>query len=362
MKQFFAFLFIVFHGVVNSQDTLTELNLNQFLQHVKENHPVALIAQNNVALADQYVRLSKGAFDPVLMGGVDQKYFDGKTYYSTIGAGLKIPTRIGVDVKMMANWSRGVYLNNENTLPDQGLTAIGVEVPIGKGLLTDERRNQLKRAMLGTQQSVLEQQLTLNDLMYEAGQVFINWQEQEAQLVLALEGLALAETRYQQIYANVALGERADIDTVEAIAQLFLRQMEVDQRRLNAQNTRLVVENYLWEKGVLPLVLDDGIKPQPLVLIAPVPRLSDTLDQHPIVTWYDLKRKDLQLERQLKLEQLKPQLNVNYNLLQTPQNAAAFNYSLSNYKWGGTLYIPIFLRKERASLQMTTIKMANVAL
>lgn len=341
------------------QDTLKQLDLNSFLQQIKENHPVALVAANNVEASNQLVRMSKGAFDPVLLGGVDQKYFDGKTYYSTISTGVKIPTRLGIDLKLMGDWNRGVYLNNQNIVPDQGLTTIGIDVPIGRGMFTDERRTQLKRATVAMQQSVLEQQLTLNDLLYEAGQTFIYWQEQEAQLVLALEGLRFAELRYQQLVINTDIGERAAIDTVEASAQLFLRQLDVQQRQLNAQNARLAVENYLWDKGTLPLVLETSIQPKAIELTVPKSLLPDSIN-HPVLSWYDLKRKDLQLERMFKIEQLKPQLNVNYNLLQTPQNLAAFNYSITNYKWGASLYMPILLRKERSSLQMTNLKLENV--
>lgn len=355
-------LILLFTGVTYlgvGQDTLKELDLNSFLQQIKENHPVALVAANNVEASNQLVRMSKGAFDPVLLGGVDQKYFDGKTYYSTISTGVKIPTRLGIDLKLMGDWNRGVYLNNQNIIPDQGLTTIGIDVPIGRGMFTDERRTQLKRATVAMQQSLLEQQLTLNDLLYEAGQTFINWQEQEAQLVLALEGLRFAELRYQQLVINTDIGERAAIDTVEASAQLFLRQLDVQQRQLNAQNARLAVENYLWDKGTLPLVLETSIQPKAIEMTVPKNLLPDSIN-HPVLSWYDLKRKDLQLERKLKIEQLKPQLNVNYNLLQTPQNLAAFNYSISNYKWGASLYMPILLRKERSSLQMTNLKLENV--
>ncbi|MCC6700871.1 MAG: TolC family protein [Fluviicola sp.] len=359
MRQLLMLLFAGVHYMSFGQDTLKQLDLNSFLQQIKENHPVALVAANNVEASNQLVRMSKGAFDPVLLGGVDQKYFDGKTYYSTISTGVKIPTRLGIDLKLMGDWNRGVYLNNQNIVPDQGLTTIGIDVPIGRGMFTDERRTQLKRATVAMQQSVLEQQLTLNDLLYEAGQTYIYWQEQEAQLVLALEGLRFAELRYQQLVINTDIGERAAIDTVEASAQLFLRQLDVQQRQLNAQNARLAVENYLWDKGTLPLVLETFIQPKAIELTVPKSLLPDSIN-HPVLSWYDLKRKDLQLERKLKIEQLKPQLNVNYNLLQTPQNLAAFNYSITNYKWGASLYMPILLRKERSSLQMTNLKLENV--
>lgn len=359
MKIVFLILACVIAKVGFSQDTANVLTQTVFLQQVKENHPVALVAGNNILQAEQVIRLSKGAFDPVLFGGIDQKYYDGKTYYSTVSTGVKIPTRLGVDFKVMGDWNNGDYLNPQNRVPDNGLTYLGVEVPIGRGLFTDERRTQLRRASVAFQQSQLERQLTLNDLLYQAGQQFINWQEQEAQLNLALEGMELARVRLEQVKINVDLGERPSIDTVEASAQYYNRLIDVEQRKLNAANARLSIENYLWDQGVIPLTLESFVSPEQLTTEAPLKLLSDSIDQHPMLSWYDLKLQDLQLERKWKVEQLKPQLNVNYNLLQTPQNLVSGNYSFTNYKWGATLYMPILLRKERSSLAITRFKIES---
>ena len=347
---------------LKAQDTIREITLDQYLAQLREHHPVALIAANNVSQAEQIVRMSKGAFDPVLFGGIDQKYYEGKTYYSTINSGVKIPTRLGWDFKVMGDWNRGTYLNAEQVVPEDGLTYVGVDIPIGRGMFTDERRTQLKRAGVAYNQSILERQLALNDLLYEAGQQFIYWQEQYMQLQLAEEGFRFAQLRYEQSKANAAVGERASIDTVEASAQLYLRQLDIFQRRLNVQNARLGVENYMWEQGKIPLRLDTIVVPAPLALEAPSLNVNDSVQNHPVLQWYELKTRDLQLERKLKLEQLKPQFNVQYNLLQTPQDLVSFNYSINNYKWGATMYMPILLRKERSSLQITNIKLQNVAL
>jgi hypothetical protein len=78
-----------------------------------------------------------------------------------------------------------------------------------------------------------------------------------------------------------------------------------------------------------------------------------------MLTWYDLKLKDLVIERKLKIEMLKPQLTVNYNLLQPAENLVSTQLSFSNYKWGATLYMPILLRKERSSLQISNFKIEN---
>ncbi|MNK28047.1 Outer membrane efflux protein [compost metagenome] len=345
-----------------SQDTIRELTLEQYLDHVKENHPVALVVTNQVEMAELFINQSKGSFDPVLFGGMDQKYFNGTTYYSTLSTGLKIPTRAGIDIKAMGDWNRGSYLNPQNRVPENGLSYLGVEVQLGRGMFTDERRTQIKRAKVALNQSYVEQQLTLNELLYEAGQVFIYWQEETAQYELALEGLKFAEIRFDQLMINSALGDRPYIDTVEASAQLFLRKMEVEQRKLQLQNAVISVENYLWEKGRVLLQLDSTVTPEKLVVNEPNALLPDSLGAHPAIRYYDWKLSDLNFERKLKVEQLKPQLSVNYNLLTPAPDFISTNYAWSNYKWGATFYMPILLRKERNSLAITKTKIENTYL
>lgn len=345
-----------------SQDTVRQLTLNQFLQHVKENHPVALVASNQVEMAEVFIRQSKGSFDPVLLGGIDQKVFNGTTYYSTLSTGIKIPTRLGIDFKAMGDWNRGTYLNSQNRVPEKGLTYLGFEAQLGRGMFTDERRTQIKQAQVALNQSHTEQQLTLNELLYEAGQVFIQWQEQTAQYELALEGLKFTEIRFQQLLSNTQLGDRPYIDTVEASAQLFLRKMEVEQRALQLQNSLISVENYLWEKGQIPLELDSTLSPEKLLVTKPPAAIADSIGTHPAIRYYDWKLSDLNFERKLKIEQLKPQLTINYNLLTPAQDFISTNYTWSNYKWGATLYMPILLRKERNSLSITKTKIENTRL
>jgi hypothetical protein len=85
------------------QDSVFRLNLTDFLLQLKENHPLAMVAQNDVLIADQVIKLAKGSFDPRIIGDFDQKYYDGTTYYSTLSTGVKIPTRLGWTINAMGD-------------------------------------------------------------------------------------------------------------------------------------------------------------------------------------------------------------------------------------------------------------------
>lgn len=360
-KRVFIFLciFLSSNFSLIGQETLNELTLTLFLQQVKENHPVALVANNQLEMARQFLRQSKGGFDPVAFSGIEQKFYDGKTYYTTLTSGIKIPTLLGIDFKVAGDWNNGVYLNDQERVPDGGLSYVGFEAQLGRGMFTDERRTQLRRAEVAVQQSVFQQQVSLNDLLYDAGQQFIQLQEQTAQLKLAEEGYRLAKVRYEQIKLEANIGERAFLDTIEASAQLYLRFIDLQQRQMMEQNARYGTEVYLWEKGVLPLRLDTLLPIEPLKFAAAQGALNLDISQNPNLLLYGTKLSDLKLERRLKREQLKPQLNVNYNMLQTPKDLIAFNYSFANYKWGASFYMPLLLRKERSALQLTELKLEN---
>jgi outer membrane protein TolC len=363
MKQLIFFLSWSITSVF-AQDSLViaRLTMTDFLTQVKENHPIAVVTQNNVEMSQRVIQLAKGAFDPKAFAAIDQKYYDGKTYYSTLSSGVKIPTRFGVNFKAMGDFNSGAYLNPENRVPENGLTYLGLEIPLGQGLFTDENRTILKRAEIAFNQSAIQQQLDLNELLFQAGQAFIDWQKNTALLQLAEEGISLAAERLSQIKSNVEVGERAALDSVEANANYLLRKNDLLERQLATKNALRNVELFLWDKGMIPLILDESILPVVLTEMKPTVQLRDSLNAHPIVLSYTNKISDLTVEQRWKRDQLKPQLNFNYNLLQTPDNLISMNYSYLNYKWGASFTMPLFLRKERAGLAISGLKIENTEL
>jgi outer membrane protein TolC len=341
-----------------AQDTLYQIDLESFILQVRENHPLSFIARNYILQAEQFTITSKGAFDPQAVAQINQKYYDGKTYYSTLSTGVKIPTRFGVQFKGMVDWNRGEYLSPEDVTPTNGLGLLGVEVQLGRGLLTDEQRTQLKRAQNALLMSEVERNIALNDLLYEAGADFISWQESYNQMLLAQDMAGFAKNRFDQIKEKVFAEDRPAIDTVEALAIYTQRLFELNQKTVLEQNARLKVESYLWDQGLAPLFFDSNVNPAVLTIQQITITQAAELDETPLLQAYDYKLTDLNYERKLKIEQLKPQLSLNYNFLQDAQSPLS-NYSLNNYKWGGTFYMPIFLRKERSSLEITKLKIEN---
>ncbi len=358
MKKIRLIVLLFCSPIVGAQDTLFQLDMESFIIQVRENHPLSFITNNYIVQADQFTINSKGAFDPQAVAQINQKYYDGKTYYSTLSTGVKIPTRFGVQFKGMLDWNRGEYLSPEDNTPVNGLGLLGVEVQLGRGLLTDEQRTQLKRAQNALLLSEVERNIALNDLLYEASSDFVVWQENYNQRILAENMAGFAKARFDQIKDKVFAEDRPAIDTVEALAIYTQRLFELNQKTVLEQNSRLKVESYLWDQGLTPLFFDSTVSPAALNIQPITISRATELRETPYLQAYDYKLTDLNYERRLKIEMLKPQLSLNYNFLQEAQGPIS-NYNINNYKWGGTFYMPIFLRKERSSLEITKLKIEN---
>ena len=118
--------------------------------------------------ADAGIMKAKGAFDPTAFAGRYDKYYDDKTYYSLFDAGVEVPLRGPFQLRAGYEQNSGQYLDPENTLPASGLWYGGIEVQLGQGLLIDERRAALQKALI--QRELAEQELLLqvNQLLQDA--------------------------------------------------------------------------------------------------------------------------------------------------------------------------------------------------
>ena len=87
--------------------------------------------------------------------------------------------------------------------------------------------------------------------------------------------------------------------------------------------------------------------------------IDQSFDNHPKLQSLDIKYKSLEVERLLKRNNLLPQINLTYNFL-NDNSAVLGAFNTANYKAGIRLSFPIFLRQERAELNLTNLKLQSV--
>lgn len=355
-----------------AQSDSTILSFDRFLQLVKANHPASKQAELVRESGDANLKRARGSFDPILKSTYDQKQFDDKNYFQLNKNELSIPTAIGLQLKAGYENNQGLFVNPENRLPTNGLAYAGIALPLGSGLLFDERRQEVRAAEVMQRSTELERVLLLNNLVFEASKAYWNWYSAWNNYNIFSEAVDLAEFRFNGIRESFLHGELPAIDTLEAFILVQNRMQNQNDAFIKMQKAMMEVSNYLWSEELQPLNLTDKARPdrQNLYLSsAPIEAayISTVLEQlettHPKMLLMYNKLESLDIERRLKAEKVKPKINVNYNMLSQPVGGNPIeNYSANNYKWGFEFSMPILLRKGRGDLQLTKIKINQTGL
>ena len=357
MKKVIFLFLIPFLGWSQSEQPFS---FDDFIQVVKTGHPIARQAELQKELGELAILKSKGQVDPEAFTEFNQKQFDDSRYYNLFDAGLKIPTWFGASFQAGYEQNAGDFLNPENSTPTDGLLYAGVSVPIGKGLLMDERRATLRQGRLYNETTKAEQVKMLNDLLLDAGKAYWNWFRAYNNVLVFEDAYTLAEQRYQAVKFGANLGERPAIDTLEAGIQRQTRQVQVRQASLEMKNARALLEIFLWQEGNIPLELEEGVVPRfenPLLLeeFGTIVEMDSLLANHPEFAQAEIKLQSLEVDRKYQSEMLKPELNLKYNFLSSNAGAES-QVLLNNYTFGLQFSMSLFLRKERGDLKMTKVK------
>ena len=341
---------------------IQRLSFEDYIQWVQEFHPISIQADLNLRLGQMEVRKARGGFDPMLYGNLDKKEFNQSTYFEKREAGVLVPTWMGVELMGNFEQNSGAYLNSERAVPTNGLLAAGAALNLGQGLLLDDRRATLQKAKLYEQATEVERINFRNELNLQATAAYWKWAAAYENKLVLEEGVKLAEIRFNGIKRSYELGDQAAIDTVEALSQLLNRQYRLQLAEISFFENTQVLNTYLWNDSGEPMLLDSAIIPQALSqFLNPAPEaeeLRTLVGRHPELLLTDFDLASLNVEKRLRTQELLPVVKLKYNFL-TENLADARPSPLfeNNYKWGVTVYTPLFLRKTRGELGSAIAKL-----
>jgi outer membrane protein TolC len=355
-----------------AQDTLRTLTETDFLAVVKAHHPVAKQAGLLVDLARAQLLSIRGNFDPLLFIDNNQKTFDGKNYYNYTNAELAVPTWFGVELYAGLENNFGDFTNREMSLGQSSYA--GVSIPVLKDLVLDKRRAALQQGKLFTQQSAFERSSIINDLLFDATKAYWNWAKDYQMLLVLDTTIALNELRYELVLISFQQGDRAAVDTTEALVQLQNFQQQREEAWLKFRKSSLELSAYLWLPNNKPVYLTERVIPDTIwakqqFTAFPVDALTNWLTQtvtnHPKLKQFDFKLQALEVERRLKFQSLLPKLDLKYNFLQKGYNVGnAFKNNVfeNNYKFGLSAVIPIPNRSGIGDYRAARIKIKSTEL
>ena len=359
----------------DSTQTPEVLRFEEYYNVVIRNHPVvkqvALISQD----AAQELRMARGMFDPKLEGKWDYKELtsDGKQteYWNLVDVGVKIPTYFPLEPKFGFERNKGSFVNPENFIDpktsNQQVYA-GVSMPIGKGLVIDKRRAVVNQAIILQDMAEAEQVKVINKFLLTVVKDYWNWYNAYENFVLMRQSINIAQNIFDLTRQQYQYGEAAAMDTVQA--QITLQKRRIDYEQANIERIRavLLLSNHLWTNDGIPLELEDNVIPEQPVeqLLASellLQLVASARENHPELAKLRLKNNSLEVEQQLARENLKPQLDLSYVLLDQPVappggSSRDFDFT-DNFKLGVDFSFPIFLRKERGKLNQVKFKIQD---
>ncbi len=369
-NKFFVFicLFCYFNSSgQTSPDTTKILKLVDVYNIVVAYHPVAKQADALVRLATFETQFARGlGFDPKITSELQSKTFAGKEYYRLWDNFLKVPTWFGAEIKAGYQEAYGSFVNPENLLPRNGFSSIGITVPIGQGLLLDNRRATLRQAQLFQKINDAEKTKIINKLFFEVSKNYWDWYFKYNRFKQQETGIQLAENRYKFVSQRIELGEEPAIDSTEALILLQNRLVAYNQAKLEMQNSFLELCNHLWTKDGQAAEIDVDFVPEKFsyLEISQDTTLQESMLQyanqyHPEILKLNYKINQLQIDRKMAIESLKPTINLSYSYIakgifsEAKTNA---DYLLNNNKFGFDIQVPLVFRKEMAKMGITKVK------
>ncbi|MFY7669985.1 TolC family protein [Tenacibaculum sp. MEBiC06402] len=368
MKKTLSFLLVLSGLVTFSQSDIDNvLSLKEYIGYVKKFHPIVKQAQLKTTEGEIKLMKARGAFDPKLEVDYDRKKFKNTNYFDKLNTTFKIPTWYGIEFKGNYEKNSGVFLNPEFTVPEEGLYSAGVSASLARGLLTNERMATLKKAKIYNSQARADQQMLVNEILYNAILTYFEWLKEYEKQNTYTSFLRNAKQRFNNVKRSYDEGDKPAVDTLEATINLNNRILDLEKAKLNYIKSKLKLANYLWLDNNLPLELEENIIPDSNTLADIDNTLNTTtlnnnqtiVDNHVKVRSLEYKKANLIIDKRLRLNNLLPKVDVEYNFL-TSKFGDLSNLDTDNYKAGLNVSIPLFLRKERSDLKLARLKLQDI--
>lgn len=338
------------------------LGYDYFIGSVQARHPIAIKATNLGAIGKYEERGAKGAFDPQVNAGYDNKFFSGSNYYNTAIAELKQGVFSGQSIKAGFEYGGGSFVNPEETTKGELLPYIGLELSLLQGMMIDKRRYELLKGARYKQLFETEGAMVMNELLHDAAESYVEWLRDVALAEINGRYVETATQRFNALKSLSAIGERPNIDTVEAAILIQSRKMDYGYSQMSLVKA-LNQMNYFMLRPDSSLVINAMVPGYPIsemeerCLSAFLKMQTFDAIGNPMLKYYANKGGLLEVERKYKAEQVKPRLDLRYNLLGNTTQATTF-YT-NNYKWGAGFSMPLFLRNPTNDLKIAKLNLRN---
>lgn len=345
---------------VTAQQATKILTLADFIQQTKSNHPLAKIADIQVDKANANILMAKGAFDPTIQYAADRKTFNDKNYFYYNDASLKVPLPIG-DIKTGIENNGGQFITTEVTKGQSSYA--GIEIPLAKGLLIDNRRATLQQAKIALNFDNAQKQILINNLLLDAYEAYYQWAAAYELFTIFNNYAINSNDRLQLVKSQYINGDKPLMDTIEAYAQYQSFIIQKNDAFIKLKSAQYQINNFLWSPQQTPINLLNDVVPDSLQFNFNINPNSN--NNNPIIQQYFFKLDGLNVEKRLKFQSLLPTVNLKSNLLNNQYNVLKNvnnNFIQNNYKWAIDVKIPLRFREGRGAYKLAKLKITETQL
>ncbi|HYW31673.1 MAG TPA: TolC family protein [Gemmatimonas sp.] len=343
------------------------LTFEQFSSLVVANHPEADQARLVAAQARSQLTEALGVFDPKVGFGLSEKLYKDDRYYRYADASLTIPLPVGSGIKFGFERAAGSKINPDRSTPENGLFTLGLSLPLGQGIITDERRTSVAQARALRDVANAEQQALINKLLVRAAKAYGEWYGAVRRSEIAAEGVSLAQFRADATRERVRAGDSPAVDTLEAMLEVRRRRVTLLEAQADSRVTALVASTFLWNANGTPLEIAATSRPVMTGLVGTAPdtsRLAGWLREaerrHPELLKADGKVRVANADRLLAAQSLLPDAEGGLSSIGARDDIDALTRRDGwgeNFKGSLTATTSLLLRKERGKLAGTSQKL-----
>jgi outer membrane protein TolC len=364
MKYFIKYIILLISPLWVVAQSDTTLSEEQYIQIVRQFHPVVKLADINIDKSKAAMQFAKGAFDPTVSNALAGKRFDNINYYNYINPNVTIPTWYGIDFNAGFESLAGTKYDPTETLG--GSSYIGFSVPLLKNLTLDKRRATVQKSKIYNQMASAEKQIAINDIMQDAIHAYWDWINAYRTFEILKNNFNTSKARFEFVKKSYKFGERPAIDTIESLTQLQSFEILKNESWMYFQNKGIELSNYLWRENNNVYILPPNVIPnsnwENAINVKAIPLVLDdilqtALQTHPELNIYNAKLNILSIEKKLSYQDLLPKLDFKYNQLGKNLRAVIpSGFPLqNNYQTGLKFEMPLFFNQGRANYKIANL-------
>lgn len=322
---------------------------NEFMAMALDRSGEVRIAEAKVREVQAKRMAAFAAFEPRLDLASEGKDYGNDLQYRLDRAEARVGLPGGIDLVGGAAQATGAFINPERKTPVEGLVNLGISAPLGGALIFSDRQYAWNAASRDLEVEQAKRDRVERKLRLEAVKVYTFWQAQVEVQSAVDEAVAVAEERLRLVREAFRLGERSEMDTLEAYLSWVDRRTDASKQQSFSAAARANVERMI--RGADDVTADlSGAQPdsRPVILGFSPPASAEpqSLNGVPELAMVSSVLRRERLAVTTAWAQWLPAPYVDYRMLQW--GGSTWNPEAVQWKVG--LALPLFNQKARADL------------